>query len=105
MVSAAEDRGLVVSFDKKNENTVIAPVAPGDVREIKFSSAKPIEIGAIDSRFGPFTLAFDGERELLIRDKQQVDFSVVRDGPRLVDLRLALRLGSQQGILRGCNNN
>ena len=73
---------------------MLAFVALGFVKAIEFSNAKYLGIGKTESRIGPITLTLVGEREILIRDKQRVDIFIERDGPRLVDVDLALRLSS-----------
>ena len=45
-------------------------------------------------------LALDGERERPLRRGQRAVLSVLRDGPRLIDVRATLTLAARRGIFR-----
>jgi predicted polyphosphate/ATP-dependent NAD kinase len=82
-----------------NGRVVTAPVAPGMIRKVIVSAQKVMQIGEmIDIRFTPSVLALDGERELEIRQGQQVAIRLGNAGPTVVDVTRTMNAAMQRNI-------
>lgn len=79
--------------------TVTVPLAPGLMRDIPVAESGLLGHGeTITLASGPCTLAFDGEREIEIRDAaRELAVRLEPNGPRVVDLEAALRAGASAG--------
>jgi len=77
-----------------------APIAPGLVRDIPIEHARLLALS--DSIvLGPDakTIALDGEREIeLLEPDQRVQVAFNSDGPHVVNIEQAIRIGAVQGI-------
>lgn len=81
--------------------TVLAPIAPGLIKEVQVRSARIIDIGErIPIQSAPAVLALDGERELKLRCCEDIFVRLSDLGPRVVDVYTALRLATEKGLLR-----
>jgi len=98
-LSDAEDGGLRLEFGGRN--AVYAPIAPGLYRDVPVASATIVPEGEPVTLQGPGVLAFDGERERVLKPGQEATLRVERSGPRVVDIELALRLAACNGLFRG----
>lgn len=79
--------------------TVTVPLAPGLMRDVPVADAGLLAHGeTVSLASGPCTLAFDGEREIEIRDSTRT-LAVRLDpqGPRVVDIEAALAAGAAAG--------
>lgn len=94
VVCDAQDFGLALSFSQQNEigtvREVYAPVAPGMVRPVRLTDVGRISIGETRTLEGATMLAFDGERERVLKPGENVSVCVQRDGPRRVDVKACL---------------
>jgi predicted polyphosphate/ATP-dependent NAD kinase len=80
---------------------VSAAVAPGMVRPIPVANYRRLRPGdglAFSGRRG--TIALDGERELEIYEHHQVEIRLNADGPRVVDIPLAMHAAATAGLFR-----
>jgi predicted polyphosphate/ATP-dependent NAD kinase len=80
---------------------VQAAVAPGMIRPIPIASYRRIKAGdglTFNGRRG--TIALDGERELEIYEHNQVEIRLNPNGPRVVDIALAMRAAATAGLFR-----
>jgi hypothetical protein len=91
--STTEDQGVVIECGPGGR-LVSAPVAPGLYRAVPVLTTRRIDLGSTVEITGKAVLAFDGDRELFLADDQTAQMTVRRDGPRVVDTAIALRLGS-----------
>ena len=101
-VSESEDGGTVVRFaspDEPAHEFVRAPIAPGMFQEFAIASALRIGFGTPTEIEGPGVLAFDGERERVLRKGQRATFRIRRDGPRVIDVEQVLRAGAALGVV------
>ncbi len=76
-----------------NQTTVLAPVAPGVVREVDvrdWSLIRPGQRREVSTY--PGTVALDGEREVEILPRQKVELALNAKGPLVVDIALTHRL-------------
>ncbi|HLL49639.1 MAG TPA: hypothetical protein VK356_03135, partial [Thermomicrobiales bacterium] len=90
---------IAVDDGGPGSRSVTVPIAPGLLRSVPIAEAKLLGQG--DSVFlsaGPCTLAFDGEREIEVRNPD-IEISVRLDpeGPRVVDVAAALAAGAAAG--------
>ncbi len=89
-ISLGDPKGLRITFGKKSES-VVAPIAPGMVREVDIESWEilgPDQEREITLR--PGTIALDGERSLSLIGDHDVTVRVSTNGPRVVDVDKAL---------------
>jgi predicted polyphosphate/ATP-dependent NAD kinase len=80
---------------------VSAAVAPGMVRPIPVANYRRLLPGdgvAFSGRRG--TIALDGERELEIYEHHQVEIRLNAEGPRVVDIPLAMHAAAVAGLFR-----
>ncbi len=81
--------------------TVLAPIAPGVIPAIPIAHWNRLNEGvrvAIEPRHS--AIALDGERAFTVTPEQQVEISVQRNGPPVVQVERTLRLASEQGLFR-----
>ena len=94
VVSDEQDFGLVLSFPPKNAtssmNEIYAPVAPGMVRPVRLNEVMKLRFGESRTFSGATMLAFDGERERVLKSGESVSVCVRRDGPRRVDVKACM---------------
>jgi predicted polyphosphate/ATP-dependent NAD kinase len=78
---------------------ITVPLAPGLLRDVPIGDARLLGTGEIvDLAPGPCTLAFDGEREIEIRDSNaRLAVRLDPRGPRVVDVEAALAAGAMAG--------
>jgi len=94
-IDVEDDEGLYIKLGSKN--FVMAPIAPGMVREIGIDKFKILRIGEkVEIETIPSLLAFDGERELMVKDKVFVKLS--RNGPIVIDYKKTLRNALKKGF-------
>jgi len=78
--------------------TVDAPIAPGFYRPIGIRSHRKVRLGQPVVVEGPGVLAFDGERERVLRSGQRATLRVEREGPWVVDVGRTLRRAARKGL-------
>lgn len=107
---AAEDGGVVLHFAPLGgagpagtmpSRTVRAPMAPGWYATVGLGEVRRLADGEPVEVRGPGILAFDGERQRLLRPGQRAVLRVRRRGPRVIDVARALRLGAERGVFLG----
>jgi predicted polyphosphate/ATP-dependent NAD kinase len=83
-------------------STIMAPIAPGLIRQIPVSSAELLHPGEVVSFApGPCTIALDGEREIEVRDaRSSLAVRLQPKGPRVIDVEATLELGASLGAFR-----
>ncbi len=97
-VTDIDDAGLSLTFG--GEATVLAPVMPGAYERVGVRSARRLALGEAVTLQGPGVLAFDGERERVLKPGQRATLTVHRDGPSVVDVAKALALAACHGHFR-----
>jgi predicted polyphosphate/ATP-dependent NAD kinase len=76
---------------------VNAPIAPGYYREVNVKSHRLVNFVEEIPVQGPGVLAFDGERERVLKPGQGATFSLSRSGPWVVDVEKTLHLAAEKG--------
>ncbi len=74
-----------------------APIAPGLYRPIRIKDARRIELGECIEVHGPGVLAFDGERERVLRRGQSARLTLLTNGPWVIDVHKTLQLAACRG--------
>ena len=77
---------------------LLAPISPGLYRTVHVAEVRKV---ALDETFeirGPGVLAFDGDREITLDAQEPVELKIVRDGPQVLDVPLAMRQAAEQGL-------
>ncbi|MBI4220518.1 MAG: NAD(+)/NADH kinase [Chloroflexi bacterium] len=84
--------------DGKGSRTVVAPIAPGVVKEVSVTEWRPLKAGERhEITMRPGTLALDGEREIVLLPGHAVEIGLSLDGPRVVQIERAMRSLIQRG--------
>jgi hypothetical protein len=78
------------------ERRLRAPMAPGWYATVGLSEVRRVGLDEPVSVDGPGILAFDGERQRLLRRGERATLRVRRDGPRVVDIGATLRLAAER---------
>ena len=97
-----EDAALALRFGRESRHAVTAALAPGRFERIGIAAAKIVGLGVAEEVVGPGVLAFDGERERVLRSGQRATLRAFRNGPWVVDVGkvLATVAGCKQLIER-----
>lgn len=98
-VGRDQNEGLLVRVGAGEAN-VRAPIAPGQYAHVPIAAYRPLALGEAIEVHGPGVLAFDGEREHRLPSDGKASLTVRRDGPRVIDVPLALQLAACRGIFR-----
>ncbi|MDQ3694054.1 MAG: NAD(+)/NADH kinase [Chloroflexota bacterium] len=90
----------VVVGDHESGRAVLAPLAPGLIRQVPIEEARLIEHGEeVTLGHGPCLIALDGERELEVLDPTaSITVAFSPRGPRVVDIAAAIQDGASQGF-------
>ncbi len=97
-VGPADPMGLCLELGG-NGRAVIAPVAPGMIREVLVSAQSVTQIGEeFKIRLTPSVLALDGEREVEIRQGQQAAIRLGEAGPTVVDVTRTMKAAAKRNI-------
>lgn len=97
-----EDAALALRFAANAPRRVHAAWAPGRFERVGIASAEVRPLGETVTVHGPGVLAFDGERERVLRAGQQATLCARRDGPRVVDVARTLACAAHAGRRRAC---
>ncbi len=96
-IAAGPECGAWVALGKGG-TTVLAAVAPGDVRPIGVAAYQPLSVGdEISVDTGPAVLALDGEREVGLRPGETLTLRLSKDGPPVIDVEAALQAAALDG--------
>ncbi len=93
------DDGMQIEFAAAEDAATVvrAPIAPGYYREIGIREHRRISFNQSLRCEGPGVLAFDGERERVLKPGQQATLSVERTGPHVIDVPATMRLAASRG--------
>jgi predicted polyphosphate/ATP-dependent NAD kinase len=102
-VGAAEDAGLLVHCAAPDApgKSLLAPVSAGLYRRVNVAGVRTLALGEEVVLRGPGVLAFDGDRELRLRDGDSARARVERSGPFVIDVERALQLAAERGAFSG----
>lgn len=94
-VGRDEDAGLQIDFGEGS--SVLAPFAPGLYQQIGITNHHKLALEESVVVKGPGILAFDGERERVLRSGQRATLTISRSGPLLLDIQATLHLAASRG--------
>ncbi len=80
--------------------SLLAPIAPGLYEPIAVRSHTRLPLGEAITVTGPGVLAFDGERERVLKPGQAATLRVARDGPWVIDVHATLEYAACVGLYR-----
>jgi len=95
----AADQGLLLTLGSGSA-AVRAPIAPGLYALVRVAASRAVEFGEEITVTGPGVLAFDGERERVLKPGQRARLTVQRDGPRVIDVAKTLARAAASGAFR-----
>jgi hypothetical protein len=97
---ADDERGVLVRFGPPGTTVrrLRAPLAPGWYGELGLETCRRIALDETVEVEGPGILAFDGERQRLLRTGQRARLTVRRTGPRVIDVEGALTLAARRAV-------
>ncbi len=80
---------------------VRAAVMPGVVSEVGIAEWRLLEPGdGVMVKHKPSVIALDGEREITVKDSDQVKIRLQPDGPPVVNIEKTIRAAVEQGFFR-----
>ncbi len=104
-VSAVEDAGLLVDLQTQappnTPGQFLAPLSPGLFAPVVVKDRTKVALGAAVSFSGPGVLALDGDRDHKIVAGSELQVSVRRDGPWVLNAQPVMRWAVAQGIMQG----
>ena len=98
-VPESADGGLLVEVGAGGSE-VLAPIAPGLYVPVGVREARALGLDERVEIRGPGVIALDGERERRLAPGQSARLTVRRDGPRVIDVALTMRLAACRGLFR-----
>jgi len=95
----ADDFGVALRCGEhaRGGRRLLAPLSPGLYRTVHVEEVRKVALGEIVAIEGPGVIACDGDRLHRLEAGQGVRWSVLRDGPRVIDVARALTLGAHAG--------
>jgi predicted polyphosphate/ATP-dependent NAD kinase len=95
-LKASEEFGMLLQLGG-DKDVVNAPIAPGYYRDVGVSSHRLVNFVEELTVEGPGVLAFDGERERVLKPGQKAKMSLSRSGPWVIDVEKTLHLAAEKG--------
>jgi predicted polyphosphate/ATP-dependent NAD kinase len=97
--SRHDDNGLAMRFGAGTSCVVRAPIAPGTYAPVGIDAWQTVELDEPVTLRGPGVLAFDGERDHVLRGARSSATAVIRrDGPWVIDPVAALELAAAKHL-------
>ena len=96
-IADADDAALFLQLGKTGTR-VLAPIAPGSYSPVHVVAHRRLALGEKIHVQGPCVLAFDGERERVLKRGQSAWMRVERDGPFVIDAAVALGIAAKLGL-------
>jgi hypothetical protein len=94
-----DDAGVEVRCTAEGEGgkPLLVPVSPGLYGYCHVSASRRLALDEPVEMEGPGVIAFDGDRDRALAPGERVTVRVLRDGPRVIDVRRTLALGAERG--------
>ncbi len=98
-LSERADDGMQIEFATQDQASTLirAPIAPGYYREVGIREHRRVNFNQSLRCQGPGVLAFDGERERVLKPGQEALLTVERTGPHVIDVPATMRLAASRG--------
>ena len=98
-LSSIADLGLLLEFGATPGGRAIsAPIAPGYYREVNVDACRTVAFSQSLRCQGPGVLAFDGERERVLKPGQVATLQVERTGPLVIDVPATMHIAAEQNL-------
>lgn len=97
-VYAQDDVGLVVDMGAGGAE-ILAPLSPGFYKSVSVLGTHRVEFGEEVILQGPGVVALDGDRDHKITARETAVVSVRRDGPKVLDVDVAMRWAVSAGMM------
>ena len=98
-LSDREDFGLLLELGGDGA-WVNAPIAPGFYRKVGIAKHRLVNFAEEITVSGPGILAFDGERERVLKPRQNAQLSLSRSGPYVVNVEKTMHLAAEKGCFK-----
>ena len=92
-IDREEDKGLHVEMGSGGQ-LVRAPIAPGTYETIPIKTHTELSLNQSITIKGPGVLAFDGERDYVLTSEQEVQVSIRKEGPWVINTHRVLDLAN-----------
>lgn len=99
------DAGLLLELSSSRRPVharVRAPIAPGLFQDVGVDAVRRVEFGDGIDVVGPCVLAFDGERERVLKPSQRATLTIRRNGPWVIDVERVLEAAAHSGACLVC---
>lgn len=96
MIGASPAAALHIRFGQPGR-TVLAPLGPGQVMPTSIRAVDRLDLGDTTVLAGGVTLAFDGERELVLPPGRQARVTVAAGGPQVITAADLVRAAARAG--------
>lgn len=93
-----DDFGVVTRCDASSTVQITVPISPGLHETVGIESSKQLAFSEKVSLSGPGILAFDGDRVFRLEEADQATVWVERNGPRIIEAEIVMRLAAEQGL-------
>lgn len=88
---------LSPEFDDETQ-PILAPIAPGVVTKLALKSYRELQVGEGGTiTAAPSVLAMDGEREIPVKEGDEIEIRLSQNGPHVVDVTAVLQAAGQSG--------
>lgn len=106
-VDRNDDHGLCIEFGEGSGSgqTILAPLAPGFYCNFSVATHRKLALDQPCVVTGPGILAFDGERERVLKPGQKATLKVSRTGPLLMDIQATLQIAASRGSFQTSNDS
>jgi predicted polyphosphate/ATP-dependent NAD kinase len=95
-VCRRDPHGLRITVDERSNHRVLAPIAPGLVRDIGVAHVDVMSAGnAVEVDVSSGVIALDGERAHRFPERRSVTVSLDLDGPIVLDVQRAMQLAAE----------
>ena len=99
-----EDAGVELVFCPGSEIfkaiELTTPLAPGVLTNVSLSEYRVLGLGESVQRTIQGVLAFDGERERIVKEERIVRFVIERNGPKVVNIERTLDQAAKGGLFK-----
>lgn len=93
----SDEGGFLIELGNSGD-TLNAPIAPGYYQRVGISATRAIPFGESVAVKGPCVLAFDGERERVLKKGQLATFTVTREGPWVIDIPAVMAIAAERRL-------
>lgn len=99
IIDPKDDYGAVVEVNV-DVNKIVVPFAAGTIESMNVGNPEKIFIDTSYKYFAAEkgTIALDGEREIVFKENDNIEFKITRNGPYKVDVKKAVEIAQMKGF-------